>query len=254
MERLKTMAILALLAALAGSIALAATDGEAEVRITARQLEDGRVEFGLQQRVDGEWGERVLPRSRYFPTDATANRWLNSTPVTLSVSVAGELTEEPTTSTTSQSLSIRTQAGQGITPGGAFWDVRFDDFTDERQAAVIAPTESDSSIYEPRLAFLCSGNGTKFEAWFADLPVSDVNSRYTATIRWDSTTPQTATVREYGNRQHAIDNPEQYRINVTNHDTLRVRFTGFVDTVTATLDVSAMRDAPTWPNILACGS
>ena len=87
MERLKTMAILALLAALAGSIALAATGGEAEVRITARQLEDGRVEFALQQRVDGEWGERVLPRSRYFPADATVNRWLNSTPLTVSVPV-----------------------------------------------------------------------------------------------------------------------------------------------------------------------
>lgn len=86
MERLKTMAILALLAALAGSITLAATGGEAEVRITARQLDDGRVEFALQQRVDGEWGERVLPRGRYFPADATVGRWLNSTPLTVQAS------------------------------------------------------------------------------------------------------------------------------------------------------------------------
>ena len=47
MERLKTLTILALLAAMAGGIALAATGGEAEVRINARQLEDGRVEFAL---------------------------------------------------------------------------------------------------------------------------------------------------------------------------------------------------------------
>ena len=83
MERLKTLTILALLAAMAGGIALAATDGEAEVRITARQLEDGRVEFALQQRVGGEWGERILPRGRYFPTGATVGRWLNSTPLTV---------------------------------------------------------------------------------------------------------------------------------------------------------------------------
>lgn len=83
MERLKTMTILALLAALAGSIALAATGGQAEVRINARQLEDGRVEFALQQRVNGEWGERILPRGRYFPADATVGRWLNSTPLTV---------------------------------------------------------------------------------------------------------------------------------------------------------------------------
>ena len=90
MERLKTLAIVALLAALAGSIALAASGGDAEVRITARQLDDGRVEFALQQRTDGEWGERILPRSRYFPTNATVGRWLNSTPMTVSVAAAEE--------------------------------------------------------------------------------------------------------------------------------------------------------------------
>ena len=85
MDRLKTGIILLLLAALAGSVAWAATGGEAEVRITARQLDDGRVEFALQQRVDGEWGERILPRSRYFPASVGHNRWLNSTPMTVSV-------------------------------------------------------------------------------------------------------------------------------------------------------------------------
>ena len=85
MDRLKTGLILLLLAALAGSVAWAATGGEAEVRISARQLDDGRVEFALQQRVDGEWGERILPRSRYFPASVGHNRWLNSTPMTVSV-------------------------------------------------------------------------------------------------------------------------------------------------------------------------
>lgn len=99
MERLKTVAILALLAALAGSIALAATSGETEVRITARQLANGRVEFGLQQRVDGEWGERILPSSRYFPANVGHSRWLNSTPMTVRVAAtneaANDLTGEP---------------------------------------------------------------------------------------------------------------------------------------------------------------
>ena len=105
MERLKTLMIAALLAALAGSIALAATGGEAEVRINARQLEDGRVEFALQQRVDGGWGERQLPRSRYFPANAGHNRWLNSTPMTVSVASieddSDNLDGEPTATTPS---------------------------------------------------------------------------------------------------------------------------------------------------------
>ena len=75
------------LAALAAGAVYAATSS-AEVRITARQMEDGRVEFALQQRVDGEWGERILPTSRFFPADVGHNRWLNSTPITVSMADA----------------------------------------------------------------------------------------------------------------------------------------------------------------------
>ena len=335
MERMKTMAILALLAALAGSIALAATDGEVEVRITARQLADGRVEFALQQRVEGEWSDRILPRSRFFPVhvghnlwlysapltvsasvagdlseepttsvasqtssedesvevritarqledervefalqqrvdgewggrilppsrffpaDAAINRWLNSTPMIVSVAGAGDLTEEPTTSARPRTPAIRTQVGEGVTPVGAVWSVQLDDFTDERLAFVASPTESSSSIYEPRLTFGCGKNGTVLLAMLVDLPVSDINDRYTVTIRWDSLAARTFSTYEHGNRAYLVDNPALYRRNVINHDMLRVRFKGYSDSVTATIDVSAMRNAPTWPNILACGN
>ena len=57
-----------------------------EVRITAQRLADGRTEFALQERdVDGGWGERLLPRGRFFPARATVGRWLSSTPLTVSV-------------------------------------------------------------------------------------------------------------------------------------------------------------------------
>lgn len=39
------------------------TSVETEVRVVARPHEDGRVEFAVQQRVDGEWGERIAPSS-----------------------------------------------------------------------------------------------------------------------------------------------------------------------------------------------
>ncbi len=79
------MAATAALVVLAGALglALAQSGGEAEVRITAQRLEDGRTEFGLQQRVNGEWGERILPRRNLFPAEIEPGRWLNSTPVTL---------------------------------------------------------------------------------------------------------------------------------------------------------------------------
>ena len=47
-------------------------------RIVARRIADGRVEFGWQP--EGS-DERVLPSSRYFPTNARVDRWLNSSPV-----------------------------------------------------------------------------------------------------------------------------------------------------------------------------
>ena len=47
-------------------------------RIVARRLADGRTEFGWQP-ADG--GARVLPQQRYFPTDATVDRWLRSSPI-----------------------------------------------------------------------------------------------------------------------------------------------------------------------------
>ena len=86
------VAALALAALAAGAVY--AASHSAEVRITARQLEDGRVEFALQQRVDGEWGERQLPRSRFFPDDAQVGRWLNSSPLTVSVESGDYLDEQ----------------------------------------------------------------------------------------------------------------------------------------------------------------
>ena len=58
----------------------------AEVRIAARQLEDGRIEFGLQQRESGGWGERMLVRARYLPANVGHNRWLTSSPYPITVS------------------------------------------------------------------------------------------------------------------------------------------------------------------------
>ena len=69
------------LALLAGAIGYAVAQSlknEGEVRIVAQRLEDGRVEFGLEQD-----GERILPERRYFPADASVGRWLRSSPVSI---------------------------------------------------------------------------------------------------------------------------------------------------------------------------
>lgn len=78
--------LLASLFAVASPAAAQDTGGGAvEVRIAARKVADGRVEFALQQRQDASWGQRLLPRSRMFPTAAAVGRWLTSTPLTLTM-------------------------------------------------------------------------------------------------------------------------------------------------------------------------
>ena len=49
-----------LMAAVMGTV-WATTSEEVEVRVNARQLEDGRVEVGIQYRDGGSWSERQLP-------------------------------------------------------------------------------------------------------------------------------------------------------------------------------------------------
>lgn len=59
----------------------------AEVRINARQLDDGRVEFALQQRLGNSWGERTLLPGRFLPADVGHDRWVSSRPFTVSIEV-----------------------------------------------------------------------------------------------------------------------------------------------------------------------
>ena len=53
-------------------------------RIVARRLDDGRTELGWQQRTNGAWGARILPRARYmnstFPR-AEFGSWSRTSPV-----------------------------------------------------------------------------------------------------------------------------------------------------------------------------
>lgn len=56
-----------------------------EVRVAARLLADGRMEFALQERVGGSWGERRLPSARFFPANARVGRWLASSALTVRV-------------------------------------------------------------------------------------------------------------------------------------------------------------------------
>ena len=92
--RITAIAALTALAAIVASIATdltppasAQSEDERTGRIVARRLDDGRVEFGWQP----SGGAQVLPRQRYFPADATADRWLRSSPVEVDGAAIGRI-------------------------------------------------------------------------------------------------------------------------------------------------------------------
>ena len=61
------------------------------VRIMARLQEDDRIEFAVQQQLaGGDWGEPLLPARRFFPAGARVDRWLVSSAVVWSLTVAPE--------------------------------------------------------------------------------------------------------------------------------------------------------------------
>ena len=69
-----------------GGLTIDTVGDEFQVRIVARGVARGRVEFALQQQADdGGWGERLLPRQRFFPVGTRVGRWLVSTPLALTV-------------------------------------------------------------------------------------------------------------------------------------------------------------------------
>ena len=53
-------------------------DAGAELRLSARRLDDGSVELGLQRRTADGWSARILPDGRFLSLNVPNNEWLNS--------------------------------------------------------------------------------------------------------------------------------------------------------------------------------
>ena len=88
------LAAAVVLAAGGGGLAVAQSSASVEVRVEARRLADGRIEFAVAQRTDGGlWSDRILPSQRFFPT-SSEGRWLRSSPVGIDASASVEVRVE----------------------------------------------------------------------------------------------------------------------------------------------------------------
>ncbi|MCY3918411.1 MAG: hypothetical protein OXG38_01230 [Chloroflexi bacterium] len=108
----------------------------AEVRITAALQEDGRVAFGLQQRVGDEWGETILPQVNKFPyATTTVDQWRYSSPVTIEItmpSAENDPAVEGAPATKPPPVDSSTGAWVRLPESGAYglWD-------DDRRGAIL---------------------------------------------------------------------------------------------------------------------
>ena len=79
------VAVLAILGVSIG-VALASHSQSLEVRVAARSTDDGRIEFGIQQKMpDGTWSEERFPRARFLGERQMDGRWKRSSPIEVEV-------------------------------------------------------------------------------------------------------------------------------------------------------------------------
>lgn len=162
-----------------------------DVRIVAQKLEDGRIEFGLQQD-----GERILPRSRYFPADARVGRWLRSSPIGVDVEAAqqptGQQPETPDGRSISGSGDAYRSAGH-FSAGNYVCSVSVagnnDDYGAEYFAVVSYGDDgSYGALHASEIASSYTGSSrlTIGSGWSADLPTGQVyfEVKASSTAHW----------------------------------------------------------------------
>ena len=157
--RLGCVAVAALLGVLSTavvSLSVSAQQGDDSVRIVARKLSSGRVEFGLQQhRSDDTWSSTRLPAQRFFPPTAGIGRWLRSSPLTVRVAATG--------STSASAVVVRIVARK---------------LADGRVEFALQSRHSDDSWSDrllPRVRFFPTG--ARVGRWLRSSPISVIGTR-----------------------------------------------------------------------------
>ena len=209
---------------------------ESEVRIVARRLDDGRTEFGLQQRgTDGEWAERQLPTRRFFPADPGHGRWLSSSPLGVAPPP-----KEPF-------------EGSGSVNGVVFNTVS-DEFTDETSTRVSVSERVGEVTNRASLDVWCRSSGT-FSVWLISRDwLSDYDSQEVdVTHRLDEAPHIVERWKILGFVQTAVylapPDERAFYDSLRGAETLRLRTP---TSRTLTFDLSDFLDTPAQVNIDAC--
>ena len=269
MQRLKLGAALAV-AFVIGAVAVgaiaASSAGETQVRISARQLEDGRIEFALQQDDGDGWGERQLARARYFPADPGHSRWLNSSPYTVRVEVDAFDQTQSASDAASQSGAggslpegvtiYRTIGSEFVEHPRLYYSVAQDELDDSLISSVSIEESGSFESWEDPMSLWISCFSGALQVWFSDVPLSDINDQYTVTYRFNSQPAESAVWSDSGDGYTAVvpvQDVAAFWLDLKRSEQLIVRLTGFSESDTATFNLDGAWNTAVQPNLEYCG-
>ena len=214
--------------------------GRTEVRIEARRLDDGRIEFALRERgADGEWGDRILPTTRYFPT-SSQGRWLRSSSLFVG-------TGAPTTPVSPPATSGRTAPFEG---SGTNYAATRDDFTDKVITYIRTATAG------AHLVVACSNRGLIIWVGGDRVPISDLNDQHTVLWRVDANPPVEEIWIGIDSSRQTAPGPNNLRIynQIRHGQSVVLRITGYSQSETIRFNLDGMFDTPAQWNIDNCGN
>ena len=239
--------------------------GEVETRIRVRRLEDGRTEFALQQKSDGEsWGDHILPSSRLISEahrTSHLGRWLNSSPIlAASVIVVPEVVVPAGVPIVAEAV-LEYADLDGWTFNGNepsfFYVVRQDPIDDTYYTGVIKVAKTDDDLYDTiRLQVSCYAGQFQVFLWEDSLPYQRRGSSVRVSYRFDSGEVSTERWSHYSAGDDGIltNDDEAFAEQMRSADTLVIRATFLDRTLTATFNgVSRMFQTRVQPNIEYCG-
>jgi len=239
--------------------------GEVETRIRARRHEDGRTEFALQQKLDGEnWGENILPSGRFLSADhrtSHIDRWLSSSVVVLStVIVIPEVVVPPGVPIVAEAVLEHADLDGWTFNGNEpsfYYGVRQDPLDDSYDTWVVKVAKTDDDLYDTlRLQVSCYGGEFEILFWEDGLPYQSSDRRVRVSYRFDDGEVTTENWNHYSGSDDGFypADFEAFAKSVSRSNRVVVRATFYSHTITATFTgVSQMFRTRVQPNIEYCG-
>ena len=191
--------------------------GDVETRIRARRLDDGRTEFALQQRSDGEtWADHIYPDGRYLSASHRTShigRWLNSSPVTVAASVVVPEVVVPDGVPIVAAAVLERAELDGWSYNGSepsfYYGVREDPLDDTYDTWIVRVAKTDDNLYDTlRLQVSCYAGEFGITLWESALPYQTSDRRVRVSYRFDDGEVRTENWDHYSSGEDGFYPPD----------------------------------------------